>query len=72
MKFLTDKEFVTLFCRCSSTDELAKKAKLTKQAARARAMRLRAAGVKLPKYSRKKEFDLEELNAIVAKYTKKR
>jgi biotin operon repressor len=67
-----DREFVQAYVAAKSTDELALKLGLSKGTVLARAKKLRAIGVLLPKYQRasyliaKREVDVAGLNQLIA------
>ena len=64
-KIVSDVDFVTAWAKSKSLDEVAKQTGLAKLSVQARAQRMRKAGVKLPKFSRRKVTDVEGLNKLL-------
>ena len=64
-------EFVTSWVKAAGYEELASLTGLAKGSIQARAVRLRKAGVKLPKYGQSKRMvDTKGLNALIAQLAK--
>lgn len=70
-KLTSDADFVTAWVTSKTVDEVVKKTGLAKMTIQVRAARLRKAGVKLPKFVRRKTIDVDGLNALVGKLLKK-
>lgn len=66
----SNRKFVVAWMTCETVGEVARKLKLTNVQVSAKANGLRKKGVKLPTKQRGEATDsVDELNAIVAKYT---
>ena len=70
-KGITDAEFVTAWAKSNSLAEVAEKTGLAKQSVLTRGTRLRKAGVKLPRFARRKSVDVEGLNSLLTDLLRK-
>jgi hypothetical protein len=70
---ISDVEFVAAWMKVGNYDDLVAETGLTKASIQVKAVKLRKAGVKLPKYGRVKvPIDVKGLNELISKASKKK